>query len=176
MTHDDKKLMQQAVDALVRAQKELQDITALRERLALEDALDRMAENARELGLDYEPKRQEFDPATQTEGNPKLDANCARQEQEPVAWRTFDGEGGYDYRSYDENENYAAEWNKRNPRHAGWVEPLYTAPQPERKWVGLTQPEVVDAFCQTPHKTQYVAVFEQGARWAEARLKEKNHG
>jgi hypothetical protein len=46
--------------------------------------------------------------------------------QEPVAWRTFDGEGGYDYRTYDDNENYRNEWDKRNPNHKGWVEPLYT--------------------------------------------------
>ena len=50
--------------------------------------------------------------------------------QEPVAWRTFDGEGGYDYRTYEGNENYRAEWEKRNPNHKGWVEPLYAAPQP----------------------------------------------
>ena len=50
------------------------------------------------------------------------------QEQEPVAWRTFDGEGGYDYCSYEDNENYADDWNKRNPNHIGWVEPLYTHP------------------------------------------------
>lgn len=50
--------------------------------------------------------------------------------QEPVAWRTFDGEGGYDYRTYDDNENYRAEWEQRNPNHKGWVEPLYAAPQP----------------------------------------------
>lgn len=47
---------------------------------------------------------------------------------EPVAWRTFDGEGGYDYRTYDDNEDYAAEWAQRNPRHVGWVEALYLAP------------------------------------------------
>jgi len=38
--------------------KRLQGITALREALA-EQALNRMAENARELGLDYEPAQQE---------------------------------------------------------------------------------------------------------------------
>lgn len=43
----------------------------------------------------------------------------------PVAWRTFDGEGGYDYRTYEDNERYAAEWAERNPRHVDWVEPLY---------------------------------------------------
>jgi len=50
----------------------------------------------------------------------------AQPEQEPVAWRTFDGEGGYDYCSYEDNENYADDWNKRNPNHKGWVDKLYT--------------------------------------------------
>lgn len=57
-----------------------------------------------------------------------LDAALAEPVQGPVAWRTFDGEGGYDYRTYEDNEDYAAEWAKRNPRHVGWVEPLYAAP------------------------------------------------
>ena len=42
-----------------------------------------------------------------------------------VAWRVFDGEGGYDYVSFEDNENYADEWNKINPNHVGWVEPLF---------------------------------------------------
>ena len=50
------------------------------------------------------------------------------ERQEPVAWRTFDGEGGYDYWSYEDNENYKLWWNARNPNHIGWVEPLYLAP------------------------------------------------
>lgn len=37
--------------------------------------------------------------------DPKLDGP---QMPEPVAWRTFDGEGGYDYRSYEDNEGYRA--------------------------------------------------------------------
>ena len=52
----------------------------------------------------------------------------ALKTQEPVAWRTFDGEGGYDYWSYEDNENYKLWWNARNPNHIGWVEPLYLAP------------------------------------------------
>ena len=63
---------------------------------------------------------------------PAMKAYAAPPQQaepvEPVAWRTFDGEGGYDYRTYADNENYAAEWAQRNPRHVGWVKPLYTAP------------------------------------------------
>ena len=50
------------------------------------------------------------------------------EKQEPVAWRTFDGEGGYDYRSYEDNENYKLGWDARNPNHIGWVEPLYALP------------------------------------------------
>jgi hypothetical protein len=42
-----------------------------------------------------------------------------------VAWRVFDGEGGYDYVSFEDNEDYEDEWNKINPRHIGWVEPLF---------------------------------------------------
>lgn len=48
----------------------------------------------------------------------------ALKKQEPVAWRTFDGEGGYDYRGVDGNEGYRDEFIERNPNHATWVEPL----------------------------------------------------
>lgn len=51
---------------------------------------------------------------------------------EVVAWRTFDGEGGYEYRDFEGNENYADEWAKRNPQYKEWVEPLTRAtPKPE---------------------------------------------
>ena len=109
--------------------------------------------------------------------------------QEPVAWRTFDGEGGYEYRTYDMNESYADEWNKRNPKHRGWVEPLYTAPlpcptcealartvmldqtshdiPPARKWVNLTVDELIDL----EHKHLRHEALVQAI---EAKLKEKN--
>jgi hypothetical protein len=49
------------------------------------------------------------------------------QDQEPVAWRTFDGEGGWDYRAYADNEHYRDNYIKRNgEKYASWVEPLYT--------------------------------------------------
>ena len=52
--------------------------------------------------------------------------------QEPDAWRVFDGEGGYDYRSYVDNEKYQAEFLARNPSstYKNWVEPLYLHPLP----------------------------------------------
>jgi hypothetical protein len=48
---------------------------------------------------------------------------------EPVAWSTFDGEGGYDYRSYIDNEDYLDRYRKLNSSstYFNWVEPLYKA-------------------------------------------------
>lgn len=78
--------------------------------------------------------------------------------QEPVAWRTFDGEGGYDYRTYDENEDYADEWDKRNPNHKGWVEPLYAAP--------VAQQHVPEADCgNIDWKAQYEHQKRRAERW-----------
>ena len=68
-----------------------------------------------------------------------LKSALAEPVQAPVAWRTFDGEGGYDYRAYEDNEDYAKQWNARNQRHVGWVEPLYLAP-PQRR--PLTDEEI----------------------------------
>jgi hypothetical protein len=49
--------------------------------------------------------------------------------QEPVAWREFDGEGGYTYFAYQDNETWRDEYIKRNgEKYADWVEPLYTTP------------------------------------------------
>ena len=75
----------------------------------------------------------------------------AYAEQEPVAWRTFDGEGGYDYRTYDTNEDYADEWEKRNPNHKGWVEPLYKDPKPCPTCEALARTVMLD---QTSHDTR----------------------
>ncbi len=36
------------------------------------------------------------------------------------------------------------------------------------KLVPLTQEQVVEGFCKTPHQVQYVAVFDAGVRFAEA--------
>jgi hypothetical protein len=67
-----------------------------------------------------------------------------KTEAGPVAWRTFDSEGGYDYRTYDDNENYRDEWDRRNPNHKGWVEPLYT--HPPRQWQTLSDEEIYGSF------------------------------
>jgi RNA polymerase subunit RPABC4/transcription elongation factor Spt4 len=117
----------------------------------------------------------------------ELENQLAQPEQEPVAWRTFDGEGGYDYRSYELNEDYDKEWLKRNPNHKGWVEPLYKDPTPcqtcealartammdqtshdkNKEWVGLTELEVskIGGACFS---------LQQTAEALEQALKEKN--
>jgi hypothetical protein len=91
-------------------------------------------------------------------------------EQEPVAWRTFDGEGGYDYRSYEDNESYADDWNKRNPKHVGWVDELYTHSQ--RTWVDLTD-EQIDA-CWNKDLWKEKQPHHIFAKAIEAKLKQKN--
>ncbi len=45
---------------------------------------------------------------------------------EPFAWATFNGEGSYDLRLYEENEDYLEEWIKLNgEKYKDWVELLY---------------------------------------------------
>lgn len=77
----------------------------------------------------------------------ELDAMRAQIGQgEPVAWRTFDGEGGYDYRTYEGNETYDDDWANRNPRHVGWVDPLYLHPAPQQK--PLTDEQIEAIYTQ----------------------------
>ena len=57
----------------------------------------------------------------------RMEADAARTICDPVAWQTFDGEGGYEYRSYVDNEGYLKWWENTHPKHKGWVQPLYTA-------------------------------------------------
>lgn len=55
--------------------------------------------------------------------------SAPQPEQEPFAWATFDGDGSYDLRLYECNENYRDDYLKRNgDKYAGWVEPLYRHP------------------------------------------------
>ena len=63
--------------------------------------------------------------------NERLKAELSKYRDAPVvAWREFDGEGGYDYRSYDDNEDFRSEYRKRNPSkiYHDWVQPLIVKP------------------------------------------------
>ena len=90
------------------------------------------------------------------------------QTQEPFAWAEFDGEGSYFLRLYENNETYAEDWNKRNPNHIGWVEPIYKYP-PQRIWVGLTEQERNDLedYCE-------MIIGKAAFDAIEAKLKQKN--
>ncbi len=95
----------------------------------------KQAREAIEWALDFIPPESETDcecPLCAAYDALRLAIEQAER-QEPVAWREFDGEGGYDYRTYDDNENFRDEYIKRNgQRYASWVEPLYAAP-PQRQ-------------------------------------------
>ena len=181
-----------------------QAIKALREALANE-ALDKMAENARELGLDYETAQHEpvRVPVTDSTYNyakslaeaifkqhfasdehyssgrivwgvndtvigiltqiDNMVADMVRkpaQQQEPVAWRVWRGDAYELFFSKYAADRRADCFTKRPD-----VEPLYTSPQAQRTWVGLTEPERLACYDLNP------------ARFAsaiEAKLKEKN--
>ena len=113
--------------------KKVKAITAIKEALAKE-ALEKMAENARELGLDYEP------------------------EQEPVTWRNAAIRVGEDlcsvgpFRYYDMT---AEQW-------LDWALSVVTvhAPPPQRTWVGLTDEDFLEA-CQIAERGNYLVAFQR---------------
>ena len=126
-------------------------ITTLREALANE-ALDRMAENARELGLDYEPAQQE--PVA-----PKCGAII----------EVFGHDWRLDYMSLPVGKHklYTQQYT-------------YTTPQPaQRTWVGLTDEEILEVWCIHLDEGDEDEIEEwrhviNEAREIEAKLKEKN--
>jgi hypothetical protein len=64
--------------------------------------------------------------------------------QEPVAWQTFDGEGGYEFRQFAENKTYHDDYIKRNgEKYSALVTPLYTHPAPAQH--PLSKSDAVDA-------------------------------
>ena len=92
-------------------------------------------------------------------------AATPQQQAEPVAWR---------YRITSPSMDWVAAWSFHDkevrpavPIGKSWeVQPLYTTP-PQREWVGLTDEDMKDP------KT-HIFDFIYGARWAEAKLKERN--
>ena len=89
-------------------------------------ALDRMAENARELGLDYDPTQIDWEAiaADQAMTIALLKAEQLAQ-PEPVAF-TVAGEV----------RNWSEDFSKYQTQH--YVRPVYTTPPAQRTWVGLT--------------------------------------
>ena len=132
-----------------------------------DEALKRALEALMEHGTAYLGHSKEYQQAII-----KSKEALTQPEPESAAWRTCDGEGGYDYRSYENNEQYANEFEHRNPQLKGWVEPLYTTP-PAREWVGLTDDErnAIESVTLGLH-----GIPSFFATAIEAKLKELNHG
>jgi hypothetical protein len=59
------------------------------------------------------------------------------------------------------------------PTEGNWVEPLYTAP-PKREWVGLTDEEKSDLWCESTGRDWVNEDTHVFADAIEAKLKEKN--
>jgi hypothetical protein len=53
------------------------------------------------------------------------------------------------------------------------IKKLYTTPQPQREWVGLTDEEIEEGIKQSWVTEQ---AFQSAAWWAEAKLRSKNNG
>ena len=117
------------------------------DRQALLDALEALGREVAELklraGNGYSRKIEEL-TAERDQARAEL---AAIRAQEPVAWQTFDGEGGYEYRSYEDNESYADDWQRRNPKYrlSGLVTKLYAAPVPTQDVGALV--EALESVC-----------------------------
>ena len=119
-------------------------------------ALDKKAENARELGLDYEP-------VLKDNSNYRYDPPVA----EPVAWAWLD----------DDEWQFATSWSDEPPTYA---KPLYTTPPAaQRPWKGLTDEDKLMCWARATHdadvehKTEHQCLMDYGTE-IEAKLKEKN--
>jgi hypothetical protein len=155
-------------------------------------ALDKKAENARELGLDYEPALKDnsnyrYDPPVAepvawlysqgaakvvsmnyvpgVRATPLYTTPPEATVQEPVAWIHVD--------AYQPSNRHL-EWKENCKGYEGdWVKhPLYTTPPAaQRQWVGLTDEEIEKAC--VPLGAAMLS-FTEVARAIEAKLKEKN--
>ncbi len=135
-----------------------------------EHPLDKKADNARKLGLDYEPDMSTNQQNVNTsEKRVQISDKSIHEmqrlgqelEQEPVAWMLPDYGDVLSASEADGTGIYNI--------------PLYTAP-PKREWVGLTDEEILSAAKEVPitciRQRDYDLHF---APIIEAKLKEKNN-
>ena len=147
-------------------------ITAIKAALA-DNALDKMAENARELGLDYEPIVEQVedsvgmghkawdmvDPKELAKAFHEALAEQPAQQQEPVAWRTKNATPPGGYVVFQQYPQALADLGVE-------IEPLYTSQPASKPWVGLTNQELIDLTAIYSGAPLYCAI--------EAKLREKN--
>ncbi len=138
-------------------------ITSLRqaiEQAEKQQALDKKAENARELGLDYEPvpwiENMTIDSTNEL-------SKPTAPVQEPYGWVSqHTVKGPYEWQFNKELSGVYRD-------NAISILPVYTTPQSQREWVGLTNDERVELMQKVPHLTI------GGLLAVEAKLKERNH-
>ena len=190
--------MKKMLEALEFAQKGAQGwtfflpdaITAGRqaiEQAERQQALDKMAENARELGLDYEPVQSEKQEPTEdmvlalrgASGLGTEDAIDAlrdvlavmpfyttpQPQQEPVAWVNWCAATGNRSVSFECESELASQ-----PLYFGITQITQNHYSNEIEWVGLTQEDIDIAF----DDTQEGGGFNEFARAIEAKLRFKN--
>ena len=147
-----------------------------------QQALDKKAENARELGLDYEPAQQE--PVAKDNSNYRFDPpgldplytppQPAQQEpwpEEPAGHKAGGVQLSGTSKSKAITELYALFGAPHNAdiNLTGLnmlLDALIASPPPQRTWVGLVWGELPE----DGHDHDFL----RGAVWAEAKLKEKN--
>ena len=139
--------------------KELNEaITAIKEALANE-ALEKMAENARELGLGYEPEQEpvEVDQATmELAESVGLIGPTSRTHDLHQAIQRF-------------HDLICVNATVKAAQMAADV--IRESTPPQRTWVGLTDEEI-EQGCKESWVTEQA--WQSAVWWAEAKLKEKN--
>ena len=118
-----------------------------------QQALDKKAENARELGLDYEPAQQEpwpEEPAGHKAGGVQL-SGTSKSKAITELYALFGAPHNADINLTGLNM---------------LLDALIASPPPQRTWVGLVWGELPE----DGHDHDFL----RGAVWAEAKLKEKN--
>lgn len=170
----DRELMQQALDALdAEAALNVGRIKdALRKRLAQpeqweQSPLDRMAENARELGLDYEP----VNTIANSEAIPE---QISEPEQKPVNFTSLLNEAEEIVRAKPVWKRFIDGTPLSNDI-AVWMtvfalDAARRTTPPRREWVGLTEEEIYPLYSEPSSDAEMV----EFARAIEAKLKEKN--
>ena len=92
------------------------------------------------------------------------------EKQEPVAWRyALDASVEGPRWIYIDKDPH--QWLKGPSLGHALIEPLYTAPP--KQWVGLTDEEIAQGLKESWVTEQ---AWQSAVWWAEAKLKEKNHG
>ena len=130
-------------------------------------ALDKMAENARELGLDYEPVapvQEDWGP-----GPHECHSLTAAPVQEPVAWRYRGILHDFDPSDWAEGPVTLL---YTTPPAAVVNQQLTTKPAAQRQWVGLTDEEIT---ALKRNGERYIS-SQDFARAVLAKSKEKNNG